>query len=140
MQMKRNFGPQGLGLSSLMVVFLVLSLVIFAALSLSTAKNDYNLTLQLAEHRTEYYEAVSLAEQIMAQADSLHQAGEPMPAQLLGISLDAVGSLVRYRVPIGDSQELRTEVELGETLTVKRFQVCTIDPWDAEQTLNLLVA
>jgi len=48
-----------IGIASLLVIFLVLCLVVFAALSLSTATNDYKQSLKQAQHVTEYYEGES---------------------------------------------------------------------------------
>ncbi|MBQ0018409.1 MAG: hypothetical protein KBS63_04240 [Clostridiales bacterium] len=45
-----------IGIASLLVVFLVLCLVVFATLSLSTALNDYSQSQKQAQHVTEYYE------------------------------------------------------------------------------------
>lgn len=67
-----------IGSSSLLVIFLVLSLVAFAVLSLVSAHSDYKLTSRLAEHKTEYYDASSKAEEILAQMDTVfeEQAGK----------------------------------------------------------------
>lgn len=62
-----------IGSSSLLIIFLVLSLVAFAVLSLVSAHSDYKLTGRLAEHKKEYYEASTKAEQIVAQMDAVFE-------------------------------------------------------------------
>ncbi|MCQ2545350.1 MAG: hypothetical protein MJ144_02845 [Clostridia bacterium] len=52
-----------IGVSSLLVVFIILCLVTFACLSLSTAKSDYEFAQKNAVHKTAYYEACNQAEQ-----------------------------------------------------------------------------
>lgn len=41
-----------IGSSSLLIIFLILSLVTFAVLSLSGAKSDYTFSEKLASHKT----------------------------------------------------------------------------------------
>ena len=53
-----------IGSSSLLVIFLVLCLVTFATLSLSSARSDYNISRRLAERKTESYAASSQAEEV----------------------------------------------------------------------------
>lgn len=60
-----------IGSSSLLIIFLILCLAVFAVLSLSSAKSDYSLSERLAEHKTQYYEAASQAEIILDQIDSV---------------------------------------------------------------------
>lgn len=60
-----------MGTSSLLVIFLVLSIAIFATLALSSAKNDIDFSKQLAQQKQAYYEACSQSELILAQIDSL---------------------------------------------------------------------
>ncbi len=52
-----------IGVSSLLTVFIILCLVTFACLSLSTAKADYEFAQKYAAHKTAYYEACNQAEQ-----------------------------------------------------------------------------
>ena len=60
-----------IGSSSLLVIFLILCLVTFAILSLSSAKSDYTFSERLAEHKKAYYEASARAEDIVAEIDSI---------------------------------------------------------------------
>lgn len=63
-----------IGSSSLLVIFLVLCLVTFAILSLSSAKSDYSFSERLAEHRKNYYEASAKAEDIIEEIDRILSA------------------------------------------------------------------
>ncbi len=60
-----------IGSSSLLVIFLILCLVTFAILSLSSAKSDYTFSERLAEHKRAYYEASARAEDIVGEIDSI---------------------------------------------------------------------
>lgn len=57
MRSKRPQAPAaGIGIASLLVIFIVLCLVVFATLSLSTAMNDHRQSQKMADHVTEYYD------------------------------------------------------------------------------------
>ena len=58
-----------IGTSYLLVIFVILCLVTFATLSLSSAKRDQSYSQQLAGRETAYCEANAKAAQIMAQID-----------------------------------------------------------------------
>lgn len=72
--MKTNFKKQrgyaNIGFSSILTIFLTICLVTFAALSILTANSDYKLTQKVAEKTTAYYDADSIAQQILADIDS----------------------------------------------------------------------
>ena len=57
-----------IGTSYLLVIFVILCLVTFATLSLSSAKRDQSYSQQLAGRETAYCEANAKAAQIMARS------------------------------------------------------------------------
>ena len=59
-----------LGTSSILVVFVLLCLATFAALSLVSANADYRLSAALADRTTAYYEASNRAEIKLADIDT----------------------------------------------------------------------
>lgn len=65
----RNRPALNVGISSIIVIFAVLCLVIFAALSLTSAGADYRLTERLKEHTAEYYGACNAAEDLLGEID-----------------------------------------------------------------------
>ena len=58
-----------MGTSSLLVIFLVLSIAIFATLALSSAKTDYDFSVQTAAQKEAYYSASNKSEMIIAKID-----------------------------------------------------------------------
>ncbi len=64
-------GGINVGTSSVLVAFVLLALVSFAALSYLSANSDYNLSLQAAKHTTEYYGANYRAEIYLANIEGL---------------------------------------------------------------------
>lgn len=72
---KNKFPITNIGSVTLMMIFIVLCMVSFAALSLSTAASDYRAAEKSAKHVKEYYEASNAAEETLASiADTLETA------------------------------------------------------------------
>ncbi len=59
------------GSSSILVTFVLLCLVTFAALSFLSADSDYRLSRQTADRTTDFYEANQIAEIYMANIEAL---------------------------------------------------------------------
>lgn len=60
-----------IGASSLLVIFLILCLVTFAILTLTSAKSDADFAEKLAYHKTNYYAACNTAESTLDEIDAI---------------------------------------------------------------------
>ena len=113
MNKKMKFSPPVIGGSSLLVIFSVLCLTVFALLSLSTALADKRLSDASVEAVREYYQADSQAEEIFARLRN----GEFPDA------VEQAGNRFRYQCPISDTQTLFVELENdGSRWIVRRWQ------------------
>ncbi len=125
---KRSFSPPVVGGSSLLVIFAVLCLTVFALLSLSTVQADGRLGDAAAQAVTGYYQADCRAESILAQL----RAGD-IPDD---VSFD--GSVYAYSCPISDTQSLSVEVSLdGSDYTILRWQAVSTAQWQPDTGLDL---
>lgn len=68
--MKKS-GGINIGTSSILVIFVLLALVTFAALSYLSAKSDYTLSLEAANRTASYYDANRMAELYLANIEEL---------------------------------------------------------------------
>lgn len=59
------------GSSLILVTFVLLCLVTFSVLALTSAKTDYSMTLEAARNTTDYYNATNQAEQKLADIGSV---------------------------------------------------------------------
>lgn len=124
--MRERFSPPAVGGSSLLVIFAVLCLTVFALLGLSTVQAGGRLSGASADAVSAYYDADCHAEAILARL----RAGE------LPEGVTRSGDTYFYACPISDTQELRVEVRLeGETWTVLRWQAVSTARWEADDTL-----
>lgn len=71
MQNKRKMPLTNIGSVSLIMIFIILCMVIFAVLSLSESTGDYNFTRKLADHTTAYYTASNQAEEVLSDIDDI---------------------------------------------------------------------
>lgn len=114
-----------MGLSALIVIFAVVTLALFSALSVSTAMGQKRLGEKTRASTVEYYDADSRAQQLLARL----RAGE----QPQGITRQ--GDIYSYRCPMGENRYLAVQVQLiGTNYRVLRWQVCT-EAWQAEEHL-----
>lgn len=156
-----------IGSSSLLVIFIVLCLVTFATLSLSSAQSDYSFSKKLADRRTDYYTASNQAEEILGSIDEvLSQTYEESPLtynavvekHLSGITfkgkakdtpLEIDFSLekpsVAYSVPVNNKQSLSVILELNAPdssedgfYRVKQWKVVSMAQWSGDHTLKLI--
>jgi len=113
---KRNerMSVSAIGGSSLLVIFAVLCLTVFALLSLSTVLAEKRLADASVQAVSDYYAADLQAERIFARL----QAGETVD----GVETD--GSFYRYSCPVTENQTLDVELKKGEdTWEICRWQV-----------------
>lgn len=128
MDERRRFSPPAVGGSSLLVIFAVLCLTVFAMLALSTVQADGRLSDAAADAVTAYYTADAQAEAILAQL----RAGE-MPE-----GVTAAGDIYTYICPISDTQALEVEVRLrGTDYEVLRWQSVSTTDWQADEHLQV---
>lgn len=118
-----------IGGSSLLVIFAVLCLTIFALLSLSTAQAGSRLSQKSAETTYAYYAADTQAEMILSR---LRSGSIPD-----NVTVD--GSLYSYTCPISDTQELQVSVEVlpDGSYSILRWQSVATSQWQADESIDL---
>lgn len=120
--------PPVVGGSSLLVIFAVLCLTVFALLGLSTVQAGGRLSQSTVQAVSAYYEADCQAEEIFARLRS----GE-LPEGV--IHSDTVYS---YICPISGTQQLRVELEkAADGWTVLRWQAESTADWEPSDSLHV---
>lgn len=156
-----------IGASSLLVIFLILCLVTFAILTLTSAKSDADFAEKLAHHKTNYYAACNTAESTLDEIDAIladaWQLSDTDTAAVfteietqltaldsreqLQLSMDFTQSepTISYAVAIDDKQNLCVTLTLtaapakGEAYyRISQWQVQSSGEWKGDQTLNLM--
>ena len=130
-----RFSPPAVGGTSLLVVFAVLCLTVFALLSLTTVQADGRLADASAQAVEDYYAADCAAQEILAR---LRNGETPVEAESHRYDSWHRGTRYTYAVPISDSQELQVEVLLdGEDCEILRWQAQYTGEWETVEGLDL---
>ena len=125
--------PAAVGGSSLLVIFAVLCLTVFALLTLSTAAADSRLSQDAADAVEAYYQADSQAEALWARLRDGEQ-----PEEVTETMEDAGSTLYKYTVPISQEQELQVCLQLKDgTWTVVQWQAVSTADWQADEDLTV---
>lgn len=123
---KRFSMPPLIGASSLLTIFAVLCLTVFALLSISTVNAHQRLRESASQAVTEYYRADCMAEEILAHLRS-------------GECPDGVterDGIFSYVCAVSDTQALVVEVAVnGEDYTVLRWQAVSTADWEADDRI-----
>jgi len=126
MDKKKAFSPPVVGAASLLVIFAVLVLTVFALLSMATVQANDRLRLRTEAAVYDYYAADTAAHEILAQLRS----GQ-MPADVAENN-----GVYSYHCPISDTQTLLVSVRLGGTdYTVLQWQAVSTAEWQANEDL-----
>ena len=118
MRKQETFSPAAVGGSSLLVIFAVLCLTVFALLSLSSVQAERRLADAATQSVVDYYKADLRAEEIFARLCD----GE----QIAGI--EEYDGKYQFEVPISGRQTLAVVLaRQGDTWTVLRWQAVTVE-------------
>ena len=128
MNKERRMSTPIVGGSSLLVIFAVLCLTVFALLGLSTVQAGGRLSQTMADSVSAYYEADCMAEEIYARL----RTGE-MPAEVTRVE-----DTYTYACPVSDTNELQVELyKDGDQWNVIRWKTVSVVEWESDDSLNL---
>ena len=118
--------PSNIGISFMLIVFLILSMVIYAVLSFSNAAKDYQYSEEKAAKTTAYYDASNRAEEKMVEI----------------LAQNPTESKIEYSVPVNDNEELlitlsRNQGENSSYIVTSKVLQSTKE-WIGDQTLPVL--
>lgn len=125
---RERFAAPAVGGSSLLVIFAVLCLTVFALLGLSTVQADQRLAEASAKAVSDYYQADLQAERILAQL----RCGQ-VPQDVM-----RQGEVYSYVCPVSDTKQLEVEVECRDGVwNVLRWQMISLVAWEADESLDV---
>jgi len=126
MRKKTAMSPPAVGASSLLVIFAVLCLTVFALLSISTVQADQRLGDSAAAAVTGYYRADCQAELILAQIRN-----GTIPE---GVTEE--NGVYSYYCAISDTQALSVAVAVEESnYSILQWQAISTADWQADDRL-----
>lgn len=112
MNKKKSYGLN-IGVSSVLVIMVILSLVCFAGLSFASANADYRLSRKLADRTTAYYQACNEAYTVIAdlskELDNLYHSSDSVSDYETKIKESLTDSLI-FTCNINENQALQVEI------------------------------
>ena len=108
---KKQFFGMNIGSASMMLIFVILCLVSFAALSIVSANADRRLSRKIAERTSAYYEACNSAYESLAGIDKVLQEQFAASADA-DAYFNTVGHCKSYAIPVNEVQTLYVEIEI----------------------------
>ncbi len=99
------------GTSSILFIFVILCLVSFAILSLSSAASDYKLSQRVLTNTESYYNACNSAEELLDSFDrtlsDLYETGISRTGYY-----EKVGRKKAFAIPVNETQTLEVEISI----------------------------
>lgn len=125
---KTSYPPVNMGLSLMLVVFIILCMVVLSVLSLSTALKDYDYSAQNAKNTIEYYEACNKAELELQKLNETLSSYEDYDT-------------LEYTTKVNDEKALYVEVELlpsENTYSIKTWKLISTTIWEGDDSISVL--
>lgn len=134
-----------IGSSSILLIFVVLSLIAFAVLTFVSANADSNLSQKVLHRTSSYYAACNEAEQSLHNIDqtlydiytTTHNADEYF--------LQAGGRILSFTYPITELQSLSIELEIlypdsldGPFYRITKWKIFTTKSLDYDESLHVI--
>lgn len=165
---KQSFPVSNIGSVTLLMIFIIVCMVAFAALSVSTASSDYHSAERAAAHTKAYYQASNKAEEMFASVagslKSLYQESEDegtffqnvktffAKTDGITISEDSLGLHLSYQTKMDENQALMADLlvlypqesvsaaslSTDDLCKVVSWRIISTTEWNGDNSLNLL--
>ena len=134
--MKQYPSRMGVGASSILLILVVVSLTLFASLSLIQARGDATLTQKTAESIATYYEADARAQEKLAALDDALQQGNP-PESVEGVVKQPDGTL-SFSIAAEDGHTLNVLIDsTGNRCNILAYRYENTNDWAGESAGTL---
>ncbi len=130
------------GITSFVLIFVMLSLLTFAVLSLVSAQANLRLSRKSADRTSDYYAAENAANEVlMGLVRAAGSGSGALEDYAAAADVTLSGDSAAYEVPLGEDQILAVELTLpadGGPCVIRRWQAVSRYDWNSDEPLNLL--
>ncbi|MCL2386599.1 MAG: hypothetical protein FWC89_03515 [Defluviitaleaceae bacterium] len=130
----------GIGSASIVLIFAVLCLAIFAVISLVPALNEQTLIETEVRLVQSFHAADALAEQILAEILELNE----VPEEVRGIEIsaywdwDLLAEVISFICPISDTKGLLVTISRDfDSYEILTWRMINMAEWEADDRLNV---
>lgn len=154
MKQKQTKSFFNIGITSIVLIFVMLCLLTFSVLSLVSARADLKLSQKSADHTTRYYEAENAASDILFTVNSCLDeqaklADEKTYYKAVRAKLEGTDAItftddthITYSVPLGEEQCLAVGLALsyspfadGRRYQIETWKTISTHEWDPDNRL-----
>ena len=137
---KKSFGTT-MGVTSIIAILVILVLVVFSALSITTSKADLILSEKTSDSTKAFYSADTLAEEILAEIAGIVKNDRNWSSKVSDIAGKVDGDMVYYTVGIDENRNLEVALKVASNGDISRelWQIVPSTAWVADDTINLYV-
>ena len=150
---KSRLPATSIGSSLLLVIFLILCLVMFATLSVTTARSNYLLSEREAVRVTAKTAADNASQQLLASLPTLCARASTASAETVSTGfgdipvsitpLENGHTVFSWQISISDTQALAVSVDLAsldtpEEYTITRWQTIKTSDWSSTDTIRVM--
>ncbi len=151
-QQEYRIGP---GMTSLLMIFVVLCMVALAILTLASVQVDNSLNARSYQANEAYYKAAAEVQQTLfdidqrllvareaSGGDTANYAAQVVALGAKPVTDPAAPMLLGVIVPIDDDRQIEAEISIPLSVTGPRYQLIShrainVSSWDAEQNIGL---
>ena len=140
-----SFGTS-MGVSSIIAILVILVLVVFSALSITTSKADLTLSQKTSASVKAYYEADATAEDIVAEIAAMAAKNGAWQSEARNAGLDVSadksgGTLVSYTIPVDEFRNLSVVILVSPDGKLSRevWHTVPANPWVPDNSINLFM-
>lgn len=146
MQSERKSSGINIGSASIIMVFAVLCLTVFAVLSFITANSEYKLAVKSANSVKDYYAADTAASEVVASistmADATNGSFTEMSKQLTKAGFETEnttsGLVISFKEKVSDTQDLSVNVTFdGKNIIVNSWKLESSASWTPSDSAQL---
>lgn len=143
---KKNFVKPavGIGISSILLIFLIVCLSVFSVLALTSATSDYKMSRKIADYNIQYYEAYQLAQDEIAKVDEKLQEIYNNSKTKKEYLKESSSIKTDFTVEINDTQAIEVNLEVlypkkvGDVFyQVKSFKTISTTKWQGDDSVNV---
>lgn len=150
---KSRLPAASIGSSLLLVIFLILCLVMFATLSVTTARSNYLLSEREAGRVTAKTAADNASQKILASLPTLCARASTASAETVSTEsgdipvsitpLENGHTVFSWQISISDTQAVAVSVDLAsldtpEEYTITRWQMIRTSDWSSTDTIRVM--
>ena len=137
---KTSFGTT-MGVTSIIAILVILVLVVFSALSITTSKADLVLSQKTSDSAHAFYAADATAEEKLAEIAAAVKEGSGWESKMSALGCEVDGNMISYVVPVDVNRNLEVMIRVASNGNISRelWQVVPASEWVADDTINLYI-